>query len=241
MPTYNLFYFNGRGRAEICRILFAAAGVHYTDRRIKISEWNRFKNKMNFSILPVLQIDGETQIPQSMAIARYLAKEFGFHGKNNVDMARIESICDCLNDILDDYLQLYYEKNFSKKAALRDHYNDTCRRILPFLEKTLGQYDNGTKYFFGEQEELRRRYELMCDRILPYLEKTLTSNNSGNKWFVGDKILMCDLMCYSALENPLHDKSSLLKDYPKLQALRKRVAEHPKIDQYIKRREKTEF
>ncbi|XP_036359020.1 S-crystallin 3-like [Octopus sinensis] len=133
MPTYNLFYFNGRGRAEICRILFAAAGVHYTDRRIKISEWNRFKNKMNFSILPVLQIDGETQIPQSMAIARYLAREFGFHGKNNVDMARIESICDCLNDILDDYLQLYYEKNFSKKVTAFSFHFLLFNILKPFI------------------------------------------------------------------------------------------------------------
>ncbi|XP_014789700.1 S-crystallin SL11-like isoform X2 [Octopus bimaculoides] len=205
MPTYNLFYFNGRGRAEVCRILFAAAGVHYTDRRIKISEWNRFKNKMNFSILPVLQIDGETEIPQSMAIARYLAREFGFHGKNNVDMARIESICDCLNDILDDYLQLYYEKNFSKKAALRDHYNDTCRRILPFLEKTLGQYDNGAKYFFGEQ------------------------------------IMLCDMMCYAALESPINDNQTILKDYPKLRNLRHRVVCHPQISAYILKRSDTTF
>ncbi|XP_052823762.1 S-crystallin SL11-like isoform X1 [Octopus bimaculoides] len=161
--------------------------------------------EMNFSILPVLQIDGETEIPQSMAIARYLAREFGFHGKNNVDMARIESICDCLNDILDDYLQLYYEKNFSKKAALRDHYNDTCRRILPFLEKTLGQYDNGAKYFFGEQ------------------------------------IMLCDMMCYAALESPINDNQTILKDYPKLRNLRHRVVCHPQISAYILKRSDTTF
>ncbi|XP_029636658.1 S-crystallin SL11-like [Octopus sinensis] len=205
MPSYTLYYFNGRGRAEICRFLFTIADIQYSDKRIEYSEWTQMKCKMPGSMLPVLELDPKTFIPQSMAISRYLAREFGFHGQNNLEMLRVDAICDCFQDICNEYMLMYHEKDPAKK------------------------------------EELRRRYELMCDRILPYLEKTLTSNNSGNKWFVGDKILMCDLMCYSALENPLHDKSSLLKDYPKLQALRKRVAEHPKIDQYIKRREKTEF
>lgn len=32
---------------------------------------------MPCSMLPMLEIDNKTQIPQSMAIARYLAREFG--------------------------------------------------------------------------------------------------------------------------------------------------------------------
>lgn len=36
-----------------------------------------FQTEMPASMLPVLEIDGKTHIPQSMAIARYLAREFG--------------------------------------------------------------------------------------------------------------------------------------------------------------------
>lgn len=43
MPNYTLYYFNGRGRAEICRMMFAAAGVKYTDKRFEFSEWDRYR------------------------------------------------------------------------------------------------------------------------------------------------------------------------------------------------------
>lgn len=43
MPSYTLYYFNGRGRAEICRMLFAAAGVKYMDKRFEFSEWERYR------------------------------------------------------------------------------------------------------------------------------------------------------------------------------------------------------
>ena len=37
MPSYTLNYFNGRGRAEITRLIFAAAGAQYNDNRI--ADW----------------------------------------------------------------------------------------------------------------------------------------------------------------------------------------------------------
>ena len=43
MPNYTLYYFNGRGRAEICRMMFAAAGIKYTDKRFEFSEWDRYR------------------------------------------------------------------------------------------------------------------------------------------------------------------------------------------------------
>ena len=43
MPTYKLTYFNGRGRAEITRLIFAAAGVPYEDVRIEKEAWPAVK------------------------------------------------------------------------------------------------------------------------------------------------------------------------------------------------------
>jgi len=41
--TYTLTYFDIRGRAETSRILFAIAGVKFTDRRISYTEWPALK------------------------------------------------------------------------------------------------------------------------------------------------------------------------------------------------------
>jgi len=42
MTNYKLTYFDLRGRGEIIRLVFAAAGVQYEDYRIK-SEWAELK------------------------------------------------------------------------------------------------------------------------------------------------------------------------------------------------------
>ena len=41
MPKYTFNYFNGRGRAEITRLIFAAADVEFIDNRIE--DWPRTK------------------------------------------------------------------------------------------------------------------------------------------------------------------------------------------------------
>ena len=34
MPSYKLTYFNGRGRAEVSRLIFTVAGAEFTDERV---------------------------------------------------------------------------------------------------------------------------------------------------------------------------------------------------------------
>ena len=41
--TYTLIYFDIRGRAEPIRLLFALAGVKYTDKRVSKMEWPELK------------------------------------------------------------------------------------------------------------------------------------------------------------------------------------------------------
>lgn len=200
MPNYTLYYFNGRGRAEICRMLLAAGDVKYNDRRLEVNEWDTYKGQMPGSVLPILEIDGKVQIPQTMAIARYLAREFGFHGKNNIEQARVDFISDNFHDIVNDYIRFDYEKDPSKARELRHVYEETCKKVLPFMEETL------------------------------------KINNGGNGWFVGDKMMMCDMMCYCALENPLLDNEHLLRNFPKLEALRKRIKAHIQTAEYFKKR-----
>jgi glutathione S-transferase len=43
MPSYKLYYFNAMGRAEISRLLFAAAGVKYEDVRVEGPDWPKKK------------------------------------------------------------------------------------------------------------------------------------------------------------------------------------------------------
>ena len=65
--------------------------------------------------LPLLTIDG-TVIAQSVAVARFLARECKLDGHSNVQKAQADMIVDCVSDLLnsknDNFLvPTYYTKN----------------------------------------------------------------------------------------------------------------------------------
>ena len=45
-PKYKLIYFTRTGRAEMTRLMFAAAGVKYEDERITLKDWPKLKPGM---------------------------------------------------------------------------------------------------------------------------------------------------------------------------------------------------
>lgn len=89
MVHYKLSYFDLRARGELIRLIFKYAKQDFDDNRIQFSEWPKLKSSNIFCLLfkkkilaipygqvPLLEID-EKKLSQSLAIARYLAKEFG--------------------------------------------------------------------------------------------------------------------------------------------------------------------
>ena len=126
MPKYTLIYFNGKGRAESVRLLFAAAGVEYEDRRIQREEWQALKPEVPFGQLPCLEVDGQ-RIGQSSAMLRFLGRETGMAGKTSMDQALVDSVTDTINDLREKFVPHMFEKDEDKKKA----------GIKEFLEKTL--------------------------------------------------------------------------------------------------------
>uniref|UniRef100_A0A8C4RM94 glutathione transferase n=1 Tax=Erpetoichthys calabaricus TaxID=27687 RepID=A0A8C4RM94_ERPCA len=97
MYNCKLTYFNMRGRAELARYIFAYAGMKYEDIRVEWKDWPEIKQTIPFEKLPIMEVDGII-IPQSLAIARYLAKETGLAGATNLEEAQTDALVDCMND-----------------------------------------------------------------------------------------------------------------------------------------------
>lgn len=91
MPNYTLHYFNGKGRAELTRLVFAAGGIEFTDDRVEFADWPGKKSQAPLGQMPYLEIDG-AKLPQSIAIARYVAKECNMAGKTNLEQVRPSTI-----------------------------------------------------------------------------------------------------------------------------------------------------
>ncbi|CAF0927038.1 unnamed protein product [Rotaria sordida] len=149
MSTYKLIYFNGRGRAEVSRLIFAAAGQKYDDVRYERNEWPAHKSEMPLGQMPVLEVDG-TKLPQSLTIARFLAKQFQLAGKDNLEQAKVDAVADTLSDLVSKYGPIRFEQDATKKEELTKKFlAEELPKHLQNLE-TLGKlYGNGGPFFVG--------------------------------------------------------------------------------------------
>jgi len=116
-PSYKLIYFDGRGRAEAARLIFAQAGVNYEDSRVTHDSWPAMKSTIPLGQLPALQVDGKV-LGQSKAICRYLAKQFKLTGKDDWEAALVDAYVDCVDDVTSNLRPWFMEKDADKKKAL---------------------------------------------------------------------------------------------------------------------------
>ena len=137
MPNnVRLTYFNLRARGEPCRLLLAYGGVKYEDTRIPYPpdvQWTRMKPKTDFGQLPILNWDG-VEICQSMACARFIAREVGLAGKNSMEQAQVDEIVDIIQDLYNAWLKFFLAKD---QAALKNFHDVTLPTNLGMLEKKL--------------------------------------------------------------------------------------------------------
>ncbi|XP_052281706.1 uncharacterized protein LOC127879101 isoform X1 [Dreissena polymorpha] len=139
--SYKLFYFDWRGRGELSRMMFTAAGQSFVDRRIDFfKEWPGIKYTMPQYVVPVLEVDGRTNITQSMAITRYLARKFDLYGKNAQEMALVDQIIETVVDIFSGVLKFQETPNATERARVKaEFYKENCPKYLQFLENLVAE------------------------------------------------------------------------------------------------------
>jgi glutathione S-transferase len=139
MSTYKLYYFNVRGRAEIARLIFSAAGEQFEDIRYERNEWSSHKSEMPLGQMPVLEVDG-VKLTQSMTIARFLAKQFGLAGKDNLEEDKVDVVVDTSIDLAVKLLPILYELDEGKKKIeMKNSSLTNCRNIYE-TSKFWGSY-----------------------------------------------------------------------------------------------------
>ncbi|XP_066305112.1 hematopoietic prostaglandin D synthase-like [Branchiostoma lanceolatum] len=135
-PKFRLVYFNIRGRAELTRLLFAAADLKYEDQRFDFGsdQWKELKPKTPMGQVPVLYID-DVALCQSQTIARYAARTTGLAGRTPLEEAKADMIVDGLEDLGKKLVAMFNEKDEEKKAELQNELTGA------FLTQFLGNYE----------------------------------------------------------------------------------------------------
>lgn len=145
--SYTLTYFNITGRAETIRLIFAAGGIKYEDKRIEQSEWPAMKPNTPWGTLPTLTVGGKTVVGQSMAIARYVAREAGLAGKCSMEQLQVDSVADAITELCDKTIPIFMIQDADKKSAAQ---NELLTQCLPAVLTKIANFhdsNNGGKSF----------------------------------------------------------------------------------------------
>jgi len=148
-----LYYFNLQARGEIIRLILAAAGRSYEDFRFTGEQWPEYKPNMILGQVPVLELADGTQIPQSGTIARYVARETGLAGSDNLESAKIDAVVDTQRDVNEVfYNKVFFEKDETKKAEeLEKFLNENLVKHVENLTKLKKAYSQDERYFVGNK------------------------------------------------------------------------------------------
>ncbi|CAG5117476.1 unnamed protein product [Candidula unifasciata] len=158
--SMRLIYFDARGKAEISRLVLAAAGQTYEDVRLTKEQWPAEKPNTPFLQLPVLEIDGK-RYGQSIAIATYLAREFGFCGKSNIEELQINQAIQLAVDLMNTGSKAFYESDPAKKFP----------KYFQFFEKLLKE--SGTGFVVGNSLTLADI--VFYDLVFNYISRKVAS------------------------------------------------------------------
>ncbi|GMS81631.1 hypothetical protein PENTCL1PPCAC_3806, partial [Pristionchus entomophagus] len=146
-----LTYFDGRGRGEVARQLFHLSGVPFEDNRIPMAEWPAHKASMPFGKMPLLEVNGKP-LPQSYAIFRYLAREFGFVGDSPFAAAWVDAVADQFKDYFDEIKSLLFVHfgfaQGDKEKMMKDVAIPARDKFFPMLEK-IAKDNHNNGHFVG--------------------------------------------------------------------------------------------
>ena len=167
MPTYKLYYFQGRGGAELIRWIFIQAGVPYEDVRLSKEEWAEFKPKTPYGVMPVLEIDGKLY-GGSGPIERYLAEQYGLAGSNALENFELSTIYDVTQDLIIRMMILHLEKEDARKAELKKELDEThLPKYLGILNKVITDNGSADGWIYGNKVTyVDMRIAYMTDMVL---------------------------------------------------------------------------
>ncbi len=226
------YFDDGKGRAELQRLIFIYGSVPFEDKIVSFPEYARMREsgELPFEQFPTLEV-GDTIISQSCAIARYAAKEAGLYPLDTVQAAISDMVVDAWRDLLDLLYGCYVDRIVENN------------RLIMKMRDVSAKVERLCEYFAVTVPMHFKRFELLME------------SNVGSPFLVSPSLTWADLAVFDILctldENaklwitpstffyipepngPLRPPKELLKPYPKLNALHSIVSQTPSIAAWL--------
>nr|AYN44513.1 glutathione S-transferase A1 [Brachionus plicatilis] len=193
--SVTLYYFDGRGKAEIVRLAMAAANIPFTQefvREKKQFEALRAEGKLLFGQLPMVEYEGH-HLVQSASMARFFAEKGDLLGSDEEERLKIDILFEGTRDFNSSFMPYGF---LGFKEVLDSAKATAMPRYLPIYNFLLSR--NGSNgYLVGSKvsladlgllEVVLTIEELLGeDTLKPYPEvqnflKTMKSNELISKY-----------------------------------------------------------
>lgn len=87
-----------------------------------------------------MTVDG-LKLPQSLAIARYIAKQFNLAGASDLDQAKADAVVDtCMDMQIAYYTKVFRAKDEEKEAAKKSYIDEDAPGHLAKIDKIIGLF-----------------------------------------------------------------------------------------------------
>ncbi|KAG0350589.1 hypothetical protein BG005_009860 [Podila minutissima] len=116
--TFEICYFGIHGLAHVVRTTLAVSGAKFTS--YVPEDWASEKPKKPFGVMPTLKETSVIEIAESDAIARYLARKFGYMGTNAFEETVINQFVSSTNSVANSIFVKYFSaKDPEAKAEVK--------------------------------------------------------------------------------------------------------------------------
>lgn len=165
--------FNGRGLAELARLILVDGGIRFEDVRVNSLDELKSSDALPFNQVPILQVGKSKTIAQSVSIARYAAKLAGLYPRCPQYAAESDMIVDLIGEVRAAYRPFYSLQAEAKDAFLKNFMETTVPKYLALLEKSLGS----NQYFVAGKPSIAdfAVFQLINDSLLPLNNNLLDS------------------------------------------------------------------
>lgn len=151
MSKYKLYYFNTRGRGEVARLIFLVAGQEFENIIYDKEQWPTLRLETPLGHVPVLEYEG-VKLPQSLAIGRFLARQFNLAGKDNFEQAKVDAVVDTIVDGALKFIPARFETDeVKRKQMFDDYFTNVAPKLLKDLEVLGSMYGEGGPFFVGNK------------------------------------------------------------------------------------------
>lgn len=175
IPT--LIYFPVRGRGDVSRLILEESGEKYQEVPVG-RDWE--KQKEDFRVkgysaqgkVPIYMDKEIGVLSEASSINQYLAKKYGFFGKNIIEEARILEIVSAILEIQVEVVTAYWDPDVMKQRdQMKSHFKSELENLENFIFK-----DSEQKEFLVGDSLSLADFQLTStlDSIKPFIPEILS-------------------------------------------------------------------